>query len=296
LTVAELANLFLKWAMTHYVKDGESTSEIGNVKRAIQALCVYFASLPAKEFSPLKLKAVRQRLEDDGLSRVSCNRYTRIVRRIFSFGIENELMPSGIQRNGEIHAILDSLRSVKPLEKGRTKAPEMDPVLPVDDQTVQATLEHLDARSRAMIKIQTLLACRPGELTAMRPRDIDRSEGVWVYRPRSHKTMHKGKSRIIPIGPRAQLLLRPWLPENPDERVFPVTPDAYRNKIFRACDKAGVDVWSPNQLRHVGATRIRQQASLDAAQVILGHSSIATTQVYAEKNVAAAMKIAAEVG
>jgi site-specific recombinase XerC len=35
---------------------------------------------------------------------------------------------------------------------------------------------------------------------------------------------------------------------------------------------------------------------LEAAQVILGHRTLAVTEIYAEKNVAAAMKIMGEVG
>jgi hypothetical protein len=35
---------------------------------------------------------------------------------------------------------------------------------------------------------------------------------------------------------------------------------------------------------------------LEAAQVILGHKTLAVTEVYAEKNVAAAMRIMSEVG
>ena len=66
--------------------------------------------------------------------------------------------------------------------------------------------------------------------------------------------------------------------------------------IDRACEKAGVEPWSPNQLRHSGATRIRQQASLDAAQVILGHSNISMTETYGERNLDTALRIAAEVG
>ena len=266
---------------------------MNNVKRAIKTLREAYASLPAKEFSPLKLKTVRQRFIDDGLSRVNCNRYTGIIARIFRHGVENELIPPDVAHG---------LEAVKTLAKGRCEAPETDPVLPVDQDTIDATLPFLGVQYRAMVKIQLLLACRPGELVAMRPREIDRSEAVWVYRPRLHKTMHRGKDRIIPIGPRAQLLLKPWLPDDPNQFVFRsqrrgcVTTPCYALAIHRACEKAGVEPWSPNQLRHSGATRIRQQASLDAAQVILGHSSVHMAETYAERNLDAALRIAAEVG
>jgi integrase len=40
--------------------------------------------------------------------------------------------------------------------------------------------------------------------------------------------------------------------------------------------------WHPNQLRHTAATRLRKEFGLDVARVILGHSSPAVTEVYAD--------------
>jgi len=293
ITVAEVCIQYLRWAEGYYVKDARPTTELGNVKRAIKALRESYPCLPAKEFSPLKLKTVRQRFIDGGLCRTDCNRFTGIVARIFRYAVENELIPPDVAHG---------LEAVKSLAKGRCEAPETDPVLPVEQEAIDATLPHLSTRDRAMVKIELLLACRPGELVTMRPCEIDRSEAVWIYRPRLHKTMHKGKDRIIPIGPRARLMLAPWLPDDPDRFVWRsqrgghVSVAGYGAAIRAACSKAGIPAWSPNQLRHSGATRICQQASLDAAQVILGHSSVHMTETYAERNLDAARRIAAEVG
>jgi integrase len=54
--------------------------------------------------------------------------------------------------------------------------------------------------------------------------------------------------------------------------------------------------WHPHQLRHTAATRLRREHGLEAAQVILGHKTLTVTQVYAEKNVAAAQRVMTEVG
>lgn len=54
--------------------------------------------------------------------------------------------------------------------------------------------------------------------------------------------------------------------------------------------------WHPNQLRHNAGTFLRKTYGIEAAQVILGHRTLSVTEIYAEKNVAAAQRIMAEVG
>jgi integrase len=54
--------------------------------------------------------------------------------------------------------------------------------------------------------------------------------------------------------------------------------------------------WHPHQLRHTAATRLRREFGLEAAQVILGHRTLTVTQVYAEKNIAAARSVVAIAG
>ncbi len=48
------------------------------------------------------------------------------------------------------------------------------------------------------------------------------------------------------------------------------------------------------QIRHSVATMVRQLHGLEAAQAMLGHSSIEATQIYAEKRLDLAAKIAAK--
>jgi integrase len=54
--------------------------------------------------------------------------------------------------------------------------------------------------------------------------------------------------------------------------------------------------WHPHQLRHTAATEIRKRFGIEAAQHVLGHSTLNVTEIYAEKNAEAARRIAAEVG
>jgi integrase len=95
------------------------------------------------------------------------------------------------------------------------------------------------------------------------------------------------------------------------------TVDSYRRAISRACDladraakaealAAGVKVdagsrlvpaWHPHQLRHNYATNVRKGHGLEAAAVLLGHSSaVITDAVYAERDQGKAVAIAEMVG
>ncbi|SRR5579883_2780516 len=70
----------------------------------------------------------------------------------------------------------------------------------------------------------------------------------------------------------------------------------YRQAIKRACLRAGVPVFHPNQIRHMFATKIRQRFGLEAAQVLLGHTKADVTQVYAERNESLACDVARQIG
>jgi integrase len=54
--------------------------------------------------------------------------------------------------------------------------------------------------------------------------------------------------------------------------------------------------WAPNQLRHALATSIRKSDGLEAAAVLLGHSEVGVTQVYAEADRSKAIDIARRMG
>jgi integrase len=87
---------------------------------------------------------------------------------------------------------------------------------------------------------------------------------------------------------------------------------SYEHAINRGCDRAfaipdglaGEDAkkwrrdhrWSPNQLRHSAATFLRKEFGIEAARIILGHSSPTVTEVYAELDRSKAADIMAKVG
>lgn len=72
--------------------------------------------------------------------------------------------------------------------------------------------------------------------------------------------------------------------------------ETYCRAVKRACLRAGVPKWTPNQLRHTAATLIRENYGLEAAKIILGHQSAVTTEIYAEKDEKKAKSIMKEIG
>lgn len=212
LSVAELLLAYLDHAERHYrTPDGRHTSEIYEVKIVIRALRELYGDTPVAAFGPLCVKAARQKWINDRRSRTECNRRVALIKRIFKWAVSEELAPP---------AVYHAVATVAGLQKGRTAARETDPVGPVDDAVVDATLPFLGRHVRGLVEFQRLTGCRPGEACAVRRCDIDTGGRIWLYKPPHHKTAHRGKSRAIAIGPRAQALLREFFTSDITEYLF----------------------------------------------------------------------------
>lgn len=326
-SINELVIAYWSFAEGYYRKDGQPTSELPLVRDVLKFVRQHYGSTPAAEFGPLKLKALRESLIARGICRKSINQRVGRIKRLFKWGVENELVPPTVHHG---------LTAVAGLRKGRTEASESVPVAPVSDDDVNAVLPFLNRQLGAMVKLQAFTGARPGEVCSMRPCDIDRDADVWEYRPSSHKTQHHGHERVVYIGPRGQRVLAEWIDNRPADsfcfspsearaerskmqrvtRKSPVQPSqqnrrtkrpkkqpgqryttmSYGHAIAKACEKAGIESWSPNRLRHTAATAIRKGYGIEAAQVSLGHSVADVTQVYAERDAELARKVALEIG
>jgi integrase len=85
-----------------------------------------------------------------------------------------------------------------------------------------------------MIQIQRLTGMRPCEAVMIRACDIDLRGDVWIYEPHDHKMAWRGLRRQIPIGPKTQVVLRPFLNLNTEAYLFsPKDAEAHRNAIRR---------------------------------------------------------------
>ncbi len=223
LTIDDLALLFLDHAEKYYRhKDGTPTGEAGNMRYALRFLIKAHGRCRVREFGPLKLKEVRAAMIAAGMVRTNINRTVDRLKRVFSWGVENELVPAEVYQ---------AVRAVSALRRGRTEARESEPVLPVDRGIVEATLPHLSRVVADMVRLQLLCGMRPGEVCSLRPYDITLgTDGVWTYRPAQHKTEHHGRERRIFIGPIGQEILRHYLDREAEAYCFsPQEAEAERN-------------------------------------------------------------------
>ena len=355
LMMVELSARYAEHAAIYYRKpDGTPTNEAHNIRLATgyseskppkpYPLMQLYGRTPAAEFDSVRLEAVRHRMIELGWVRNQINKHVGRIRRMFKWAARKKLIPN---------AVYADLCTVDGLKCGRSEAVESDPVQPVADGTVDATIPHLSPTVAAMVQFMRYTGARAGEVCIMRTCDIDVSNPIWTFKPYHHKTAHMKKSRVVYIGAKAQAVLQPYLQTELESFVFSPaqsmaehrerrhedreTPascgnvpgsnvkrfakkqpgevfnvNALNKAIAYACRKAfpapkelepaarkewaRSHRWTTHQLRHAFATRVRREHTADVAQVLLGHSSLSTTEIYAKADASKAIEAMLRVG
>jgi integrase len=323
--VAELCLAYKRYAEGYYLSpDGSPSGSMDRIRAAVRILRKSYGPTLAQDIGPLALQAIQNKLAASSKTRRYCNHLLGAIKRMFKWAVSQELIPVPVYQ---------ALATVPGLKLGRSAAREPEPIGPVADEIVTQTLPHLPPPVAAIVRLQQLTGCRPGEACRIRPCDIDRSGEVWRYVPQSHKTAYRGKERIVFLGPQAQAVLLPWLLRGPESYCFSpsewvakqrrdrrtrekASPSrgrrgrkpkvqahdyystrTYHRAITLACQKHDIAHWAPNQLRHAAATKIRAQfGGLEPVQAVLGHSHMNVSEVYAEKNLSLAEEIMRKIG
>jgi integrase len=253
--------------------DGKPSDHAKKIKRAIAYPRRLYGHTPAALFGPLALRAVRQAMIEprtvtveveepatgktkketrqiSGVCRTTANAFTDLVRRMFRWAVEHEMLPASVYHG---------LTAVEGLRKGKSTAREGEPVRPVADAWVDAIRPPLVSPIvRAMIDLQLVTGMRPGEVCQMRTCDIGRDFAVWHYTPKTHKTQHHGHERIIHLGPAAQEVVRPYLKLDTQAYLFsPAASDAWWREQRQARRKTPLSCGTVAGDRH---TRCRERA------------------------------------
>jgi integrase len=302
---------WLEWIQACRVS-GKRSSAWDGARSAIRALWRW-RDLPAKSLGPRLFQEIRVELAatpfvrkkriGDRVELVSLSRSRRHildtmerVRQMIAFGVSEELIPGDrLYALQAVPRMPDDLGEHRPR---RTAVPM---------EHYRATIERMTPTVRALVEFIAITGCRPAEAAGLRMVDLeDTGERVWKFIPVRHKSRWRGKPRIIPVGPRAQAILRrasagkatdavvfdareslPTVPgtrtdRKPSSRVRgPYTSTAIRRAIVRAARDAGVPEWTTYQLRHLRLQEVRRTAGREAAQAVAGHNRSTMVDHYA---------------
>jgi site-specific recombinase XerD len=198
--VSELAGSFIE----HIESQNMDKTDVAQFKTVIGYLAGVYGELSVNEFSPKKLKVVQSQMVKAGtLSRKTINKYTGYVKRIFDWGVEEEIVQA---------SVVYALRIVKNLKEGTHGTFDHPEREAVPEWVIAATLPFLSPTVAAMVQVQWLTGCRPSEIFNMRVGDIDRSRGngLWYYSPKHKTERHIGKKSIV-FGEGAQALIAPYI-------------------------------------------------------------------------------------
>jgi Site-specific recombinase XerD len=224
-----------------------------------------------------------------------------IIRMWIVSLMENKISPRSVNRKlsalksfykyllkvGEV-----TINPVKKITGPKTNKPlpafvnnvDMDSVL--DDTTIEDSFEAL--RNRVMIELFYVTGMRRAELIGLKDVDVDFSASTVLV------TGKRNKQRLIPISDKTELLLQQYIEErdkeienqsgylfvkNDGQQLYPML--VHRIVTENLGHIPTLSKTSPHVLRHTFATgMLNNGADINAVKELLGHSSLAATEIY----------------
>ena len=252
-----------------------SSHTIDAYRRDLRALAAWAESRQVADVSGLQDAQLRAFVADEhrrGLAPKSLQRRLSACRGFYQW----------LLRHGRIAANPGaSLRAPKAARK-------LPQVLDVDEamRLVEVPTDApLGQRDRALLELLYSSGLRVSELCALRWHDLDFGEGQVTV-------LGKGsKQRVVPVGSHARVALAAWRAEQapkPDAPVFPgrggkpITARAVQLRLRQLARRQGLfKRVHPHLLRHTFASHVLESSGdLRGVQELLGHTDIATTQIY----------------
>ncbi len=336
LTVSGLLLRFKEWAEGYYVDaDGRPTQALDNLRLSLRLWRERYGPTPVAEFGPVRLADLRGEMIAAGLARSTITARVGAVKRVVKWGVSRELVDPALLaklealeplkkgRSGaketapvrpapdeHLEAALPFLRgpvaamarlqrwsSARPGEICRLTPREIDRSDPEDWRYVPA--KHKTAH-RGKVRIVCFgPRCRAVLLLVLQEHAAKgRGEDDPLFQPKDATAEMLAAKRAARKTPES-CGNRPGsnLKANPKRRPGVMySTKSYYQAVQRACAKAGVERWSPNQLRHTAATEVRAKFGLSAARDALGHAGGSVTEIYAEASADNAARVAAEIG
>jgi integrase/recombinase XerC len=252
----------------------------------LESLLLHINQLGVSEFAQLELNHIRSwlaNLSTKGAARSSITRRVVSIRALTYWGARSGWLERDIGKD--------------------LIAPKPERILPdvLDIESAALTIKALEIRAQeeasaislrdlALVEVLYGSGIRISELVGLDLGDIDRQRSTI-------KVMGKGsKERIVPLGQPALKAVDNWINKARAELVSEASGSALfigsrgkridqrvaRDVVYQAMEAIGSDKkLGPHTLRHSAATHLLEGgADLRTVQEILGHSSLATTQIY----------------
>ena len=252
----------------------------------LESLLLHINQLGVSEFAQLELNHIRSwlaNLSTKGAARSSITRRVVSIRAFTYWGARSGWLSRDIGKD---------LIAPKP----ERNLPDV-----LDIESAALTIRALEVRAQeeasasslrdlALVEVLYGSGIRISELVGLDLGDIDRQRSTI-------KVMGKGsKERIVPLGQPAIAALDNWINNARSELASQSSGNAVfigsrgkridqrvaRSVVYQAMEAIGSDKkLGPHTLRHSAATHLLEGgADLRTVQEILGHSSLATTQIY----------------
>jgi integrase len=316
-------------------RDRTHAGKLAGSARNYQMLLKHFAELHGDEFAdcfgPKRLKSYRESLIVSGIGRNTINKRTNQLKKMFRWAASEELVPADIvtaldtvpnlvigetdaPEAGRVKPInlsivekslpfmppviadmvkLEILTGARPGEIARLCPCEIDRSF--DDGAWRYTpRKHKTQRFGK----ERVIFLGPAAQQILAPYLADREPECPCFSPAEAELRRRRElsaRRVTPLAwgnrPGTNRAIAPQ--KRPGDCY---TTASYRQAIQRACRRAKVEIWAPNRIRHTVATLVRKKHGPVAAQVILGHSRLSTTEIYAEQNAELALKVVLAAG
>ncbi len=252
----------------------------------LESLVEHLEAIGVSDISDLQLIHLRSWLANQqvkGGARTTLSRRAVSVRLFTKWAVKNKFLEK------DVAATLAT-------PKGHRTLPEVleiaDAKVAMDSLATRAAEEEtpISLRDVAMVEMLYASGARVAELCGLDLGDID-------YDRQTIRVLGKGnKERTIPLGNPAMKALNAWLKDGRDllknslsgNAVFlgargkRIDQRTVRTVVYNALQAIeGIERMGPHALRHSAATHLLEGgADLRTVQEILGHASLATTQIY----------------
>jgi integrase len=329
-SVAEVLLAYLEHAQVYYRHpDGRPTTEVKEIRLSLRPLRELFALSPADAFDSLALESLRDHMISKGWCRTLINRRVERVRRCFKWAAKKKLVTAAVC--AELSTVEELKRGRSKARESKPVEP-VDPahvaaVLPRLSAHLRAVVELMQLtgmRPGEACRLRLGEVDRTGDVWAYRPalhktrhrghsrlvplgpraravlegflagREVGPDEPVFSPRREREERFARWRAARKSKVPPSQQCRRKAAPRRVPAAEY--HPHALAAAVRRACERVGVPTWHPHQLRHSFASDVRKRFGAEAAQVLLGHAQLSATELYARKNEALALQVAAAIG